>query len=841
MAYGARGGEIVGLSTRGTIYNLEIGTRGRPESTTLPGGCGGCYTGPYSKLEPGIIGGYALPLDLRPGPYTSADGRINDPTAPVSINNNPATAHRWDDDRWLFARPTHPSPAEDGGAIDSVIHAEARIKLKSNIYQMIQREIVGDKANVPNRPRLEAGNIVGSVRIGLEAGGVINTGMYSNGQPWDRMDGLGGMHAGVVWSGHMPYRLVNGNWVIDERPETHKYWYAAVSSPTIAVVGPAADLWLTTGPSNDIPFPEDMSAVTVVVDSHVGGEFHMLGVGQAGPLHIGGGLLDYDSYMSVEGVNSRFRSIADGYESVEPSPRGLALLRPTTREVTKAERGAVYVQRRKYTVEHNGTLTNDSDLLEAPIVLNQAGRKWPLGDSANLNANTVIGVLSPASDPVYWGGVVEVGDPWNVSNTGPFVGGYPFTTIAPFGVAAWNPSTLAIAPLYIGSEHFLSSNVPDHQDNPTQPLNSWLGAPVGVAPYSLHDSQCQPPNVSIPLNANLVGMLDWLTNWRYETPACSQHIVPQDPVLKLKFYGMVGFKDFQAGQPTIHRLLPGFDGTSESHWELVSGPLLPNPQNSLFAMRGNNYDIADPVCADQPNTPNPEWHNEADTGYLDNYVILGPNCDTLLGGGIYRVQDTQSQVIEDLYGLRCVDVNSQTPGQLDVHKPHVAPFKYYFRLSAPADIGGQGGTPGPDGMIDNNDFVVFLDMFFAEDPIADIGTSGGIFGFDGLFDNNDFVVFIDLFFGGLTGTITYTCPVAPPPESITAPSSGNAARGVEGAAPSNLNTAPQQADPIAALRQAVQAMPPGPRRTQMEALLQQLEHPPAPARPSPTPSPASDQ
>jgi PKD repeat protein/glucose/arabinose dehydrogenase len=66
----------------------------------------------------------------------------------------------------------------------------------------------------------------------------------------------------------------------------------------------------------------------------------------------------------------------------------------------------------------------------------------------------------------------------------------------------------------------------------------------------------------------------------------------------------------------------------------------------------------------------------------------------------------------------------------------------------PADIGRQGGLPGFDGVLDNNDFVVFVDLFFAADPRADFGSQGGVAGSDGLFNNNDFVVFVDRFFAG---------------------------------------------------------------------------------------------
>jgi hypothetical protein len=65
-----------------------------------------------------------------------------------------------------------------------------------------------------------------------------------------------------------------------------------------------------------------------------------------------------------------------------------------------------------------------------------------------------------------------------------------------------------------------------------------------------------------------------------------------------------------------------------------------------------------------------------------------------------------------------------------------------------ADIGSQGGLPGGDGVLDNNDFVVFIDYFFNHNPIADMGVQGGLPGTDNAWDNNDFVVFIDRFFQG---------------------------------------------------------------------------------------------
>jgi len=66
----------------------------------------------------------------------------------------------------------------------------------------------------------------------------------------------------------------------------------------------------------------------------------------------------------------------------------------------------------------------------------------------------------------------------------------------------------------------------------------------------------------------------------------------------------------------------------------------------------------------------------------------------------------------------------------------------------PADLGSTGGVHQPDGVLDNNDFVVFVDDFFGLNPQADMGSTGGVVGGDGAFDNNDFVVFVDAFFNG---------------------------------------------------------------------------------------------
>ncbi|MDP1663399.1 MAG: GC-type dockerin domain-anchored protein [Phycisphaerales bacterium] len=64
-----------------------------------------------------------------------------------------------------------------------------------------------------------------------------------------------------------------------------------------------------------------------------------------------------------------------------------------------------------------------------------------------------------------------------------------------------------------------------------------------------------------------------------------------------------------------------------------------------------------------------------------------------------------------------------------------------------ADIGQAGGIDGADQLLDNNDFVVFIDRFFLGDVRADLSGPGGGAA-DGVLNNNDFIGFIDAFFAG---------------------------------------------------------------------------------------------
>jgi hypothetical protein len=66
-----------------------------------------------------------------------------------------------------------------------------------------------------------------------------------------------------------------------------------------------------------------------------------------------------------------------------------------------------------------------------------------------------------------------------------------------------------------------------------------------------------------------------------------------------------------------------------------------------------------------------------------------------------------------------------------------------------ADVGSQGGLAGPDGVLDNNDFIAFISAFFNGEMLAaDVGQQGGLAGPDNTLDNNDFIVFINAYFAG---------------------------------------------------------------------------------------------
>jgi hypothetical protein len=119
--------------------------------------------------------------------------------------------------------------------------------------------------------------------------------------------------------------------------------------------------------------------------------------------------------------------------------------------------------------------------------------------------------------------------------------------------------------------------------------------------------------------------------------------------------------------------------------------------------------------------------------------------DGQLPPGTYYVAHTNfNAVFDPLF-------NVATPTATTVRQLNIRTNMFLVPPSSPcgpADLGGEGGSEGFDSILDNNDFIVFINFFFGGDGRADLGSEGGAAGSDGLFDNNDFIVFIQEFFAG---------------------------------------------------------------------------------------------
>jgi hypothetical protein len=170
-----------------------------------------------------------------------------------------------------------------------------------------------------------------------------------------------------------------------------------------------------------------------------------------------------------------------------------------------------------------------------------------------------------------------------------------------------------------------------------------------------------------------------------------------------------------------------WSGTPESRVWL--GPTGSNASYATAVHSGWQAGVATFTFADHAGI----WHGTADS-WEDLHAQLPPGFTTSAANAI-RVTSTSITVAGFAFsaaiGERAVIWTKSTATQC-----------------GPADLGKQGGVAGYDGLLDNNDFIVFVDKFFARDPAADLGSQGGEHQPDGRWDNNDFVVFIDDFFLG---------------------------------------------------------------------------------------------
>jgi len=65
-----------------------------------------------------------------------------------------------------------------------------------------------------------------------------------------------------------------------------------------------------------------------------------------------------------------------------------------------------------------------------------------------------------------------------------------------------------------------------------------------------------------------------------------------------------------------------------------------------------------------------------------------------------------------------------------------------------ADVAQGGGLPGPDGIVDGDDFIAFINAFAAGELLADVVSGGGTRPPDGVVDGSDFIAFINAFVAG---------------------------------------------------------------------------------------------
>jgi hypothetical protein len=176
--------------------------------------------------------------------------------------------------------------------------------------------------------------------------------------------------------------------------------------------------------------------------------------------------------------------------------------------------------------------------------------------------------------------------------------------------------------------------------------------------------------------------------------------------------------------------------TDMSHSAYMYSPALHNPQYV-----GDAFGTFTAVGSFQYGLPSPlyvELHAINNVGYDQNGAGAASYQHLALNWGGLSGFTANGQPVPGGDGAVTIASQSGT----NWHGGITAP------ADCPADLGSQGGVPGPDGTLDNNDFIVFINEFFDQNPAADLGVQGGGAGHDGLFDNNDFIAFITLFFAG---------------------------------------------------------------------------------------------
>ncbi|MDP1663412.1 MAG: GC-type dockerin domain-anchored protein [Phycisphaerales bacterium] len=186
-----------------------------------------------------------------------------------------------------------------------------------------------------------------------------------------------------------------------------------------------------------------------------------------------------------------------------------------------------------------------------------------------------------------------------------------------------------------------------------------------------------------------------------------------------------------------------------------------------FRWRGAGavQDLGTPTDPDDPTVPTEAFSTSADGRWTVGCVSSTtgvPGTDVAVVwdalGRAQRADDlltwngSTAHLDYDLVSLGCISADARTVSGTCIERSTQQAMTFVAKLGldpvCAADLGTQGGVPGHDGVLDNNDFVVYIEAFFTRRPVADTGSTGGVPGPDGQFDNNDLIVFIDRFFQG---------------------------------------------------------------------------------------------
>jgi hypothetical protein len=178
-----------------------------------------------------------------------------------------------------------------------------------------------------------------------------------------------------------------------------------------------------------------------------------------------------------------------------------------------------------------------------------------------------------------------------------------------------------------------------------------------------------------------------------------------------------------------------------------SFPVIPSPviesQTKAAVVCGSSSAAVSVSLQGEPSGVSAIWQVEQAAG---SWVAFSETPLNLVNGGVIRRSAGSGLATQVFLSNRVFPVKVRAVIQAPCSGTVTSlPMQVFANV---ADMGEQGGFNGSDGIYDNNDFIVFIDRFFAADIGADIGSQGAALGRDGAFDNNDFIVFISQFFEG---------------------------------------------------------------------------------------------